>query len=129
MARRRSSTTRLIQQAGEIAEASHHVIALRSDMICAAFANPLDGNYPELNRMMVEKAEAATEIGLGLWNSWMQAGLDWSTAMMRQAQTGPMGPAEAMILAERVAADVATATLDPLHRRSRANHRRLKAGI
>lgn len=125
MPKRRAPVARLLRQAGEVAEASHNVIALRSAIIGAALADPAAGNYAEMHRMMTEKMEAATEIGFGLWGAWMDAGVTLSRALI---SGGPLGVGQAWQLAGDAAAAAAGAALTPLHRRSRANHRRLKSG-
>lgn len=129
MPRRRTPAARLLRQASEIAVASQSVIALRSDIIHTAMTNPAAGDYPELQRMVTEKAAAAAEIGFGIWGAWIDAGIALSSAVTAHAIRGThFGADQAMRLAEDAANATADAALAPLHRHARANHRRLQQG-
>src|SRR5258708_35958406 len=81
-------------RAHELATATATVLNARAAMIRVALADPANANHAELQRMVVEKAQAVTEIGR---LSWLARAAAPSTAMNpwpNQARRGA-GPASA----------------------------------
>ncbi|MBI3512577.1 MAG: hypothetical protein HY060_00640 [Proteobacteria bacterium] len=117
-----------IMRAQELATATATVLSARAAMIRVALADPANANHAELERMVVEKAQAVTEIGRLSWLAWASVA---STAMNAWTSQARIGAAYASAVAgARTPFDLvaAEAPLRPLHRRLAANGKRLSAG-
>jgi len=139
-------------RAQELATATATVLNARAAMIRVALADPANANHAELQRMVIEKAQAATEIGRLSWLAWASVASTAVTALTTQAQigaayaaalVGARSPFDLMAAQTRFASNTAAATvragtqlshaiartaeapLRPLHRRVSANGKRL----
>jgi hypothetical protein len=75
-------------RAQELATATATVLSARAAMIRVALADPANANHAELQRMVVEKAQAVTEIGRLSWLAWASVATTAVTAMTTQARIG-----------------------------------------
>src|SRR5258706_3676479 len=75
-----------IMRAQELATATATVLSARAAMIRVALADPANANHAELQRMVVEKAQAVTEIGRLSWLAWASAANRAMTAWTSQAR-------------------------------------------
>jgi hypothetical protein len=141
-----------LQRAHELATATATVLNVRTAMIRTALADPANANHAELERMVVEKAQAATEIGRLSWLAWASVASTALSALTAQAQlgatfaaavVGSRSPFDVVAAQTRFASDAAAAAvrsgtalgaalartaeapLRPLHRRLAANGKRL----
>ena len=139
-------------RAQELATATATVLSARAAMIRVALADPANANHAELQRMVVEKAQAVTEIGRLSWLAWASVASTAISAWTTQAQIGVAFAAavaesrspfdlaaaqtrfasNAAAAAARSASELghaiartAEAPLRPLHRRVAANGKRL----
>lgn len=128
------------QKMSETLAASRDVIAARSGMIRTALGSPLDADYGELARMVLEKVEAFSQAGAAIATEW------WAmqTDMLVQAQRlgamalkgRPPNAAEWSALAARNLAHgtraiersvaLGAGAIKPVHARATSNARRLK---
>jgi len=142
-----------IVRAQELATAGTTVLNARAAMIRMAFADPANANHAELQRMVVEKAEAVTEIGRLSWLAWASVASTAMTAWTNQARisaayasalVGARSPFDVVAAQTRFASNAAAAAarsatelgaaiartaeapLRPLHRRLAANGKRLR---
>jgi hypothetical protein len=123
---------------GETLAASGTVIERRLELIRAAAADPLAGDYRELGLMVPEKIEAFAKAGAALSEIWwaaqrdMAAHLGHLTAMMLKG--GTPTPADVRLMGKRGARGAARAAsgpgaaLAPIHKAATANARRLGKG-
>lgn len=120
---------------GETLDASRSVIGYRQERLNAAASDPLAADYPELTRMLSEKAEAFGAAGAELAGSWwaMQRDMsaqwaDFSSIMLGQWP----GPRKVRAMASRgerlgrAALSSSVRAMEPIHRTATANARRLK---
>ncbi|HUA54363.1 MAG TPA: phasin family protein [Candidatus Sulfotelmatobacter sp.] len=141
-----------IVRAQELATAGATVLNARAAMIRVALADPANANHAELQRMVVEKAEAVTEIGRLSWLAWASVASTAMTAWTNQARigaayasalAGARSPFDVVAAQTRFASNAAAAAarsatdlgaaiartaeapLRPLHRRLTANGKRL----
>jgi hypothetical protein len=139
-------------RAHELATATATVLNVRTAMIRVALADPANANHDELQRMVVEKAQAVTEIGRLSWLAWASVASTAMSALSAQAQIGATfaaaladsrSPFDLAAAQTRFASDAAAAAvrsgtelgaaiartaeapLRPLHRRLAANGKRL----
>jgi hypothetical protein len=139
-------------RAQELATATVTVLSARTAMIQVAMADPANANHAELQRMVVEKAEAATEIGRLSWLAWASVASTAMSAWTAQAEigaayatavAGSRSPFDLVAAQTRFASNTAAAAvrsgtalgaaiartaeapLRPLHRRVTANVKRL----
>jgi hypothetical protein len=139
-------------RAHELATATATVLSARAAMIRVALADPANANHAELQRMVVEKAQAVTEIGRLSWLAWASVASTAVSALTTQARIGTSFAAaivgsrspfdliaaqtrfatDAAAAAARSASDLghamvrtAEAPLRPVQRRLAANGRRL----
>lgn len=139
-------------RAQELATATATVLNARAAMIRVALADPANANHAELERMVVEKAQAVTEIGRLSWLAWASVASTAVTAWTQQARIGASFAAavvdsrspfdliaaqtrfatNAAAAAARSASELgaavartAEAPLRPVHRRLTANGKRL----
>jgi len=139
-------------RAHELATATATVLSARTAMIQVALSDPANANHAELERMVVEKAQAATEIGRLSWLAWASVASTALSALTAQAQLGATfaaamassrSPFDVVAAQTRFASDTAAAAvrsgialgaalartaeapLRPLHRRVAANGKRL----
>jgi hypothetical protein len=139
-------------RARELATATATVLNARGAMIRVAMAGPANANHAELERMVVEKAQAVTEIGRLSWLAWASVASTAMTAWTTQAQIGAAyasavvdsrSPFDLVAAQTRFASNAAAAAvrsttqlsaalartaeapLRPLHRRLAANGKRL----
>ncbi len=77
-----------IMRAHELATATATVLSARAAMIRVALADPANANHAELQRMVVEKAQAVTEIGRLSWLAWASVASTAVSAWTRQARIG-----------------------------------------
>jgi hypothetical protein len=139
-------------RAHELATATATVLNARTAMIRVAMADPANANHAELERMVVEKAQAATEIGRLSWLAWASVATTAVSALTAQAEigaafatamVGARSPFDLMAAQTRFASNAAAAAvrsstelgaaiartaeapLRPLHRRLAANGKRL----
>jgi hypothetical protein len=139
-------------RAQELATATATVLNARTAMIQVALADPANANHAELQRMVVEKAQAVTEIGRLSWLAWASVASTAVSAWTAQAQIGvayaaavadsrspfDLAAAQTRFASNSAAAAVragselgaaiartAEAPLRPLHRRLTANGKRL----
>src|SRR5690349_13608259 len=75
-------------RAQELATATATVLSARAAMIRVALADPANANHAELERMVVEKAQAVTEIGRLSWLAWASVASTAVTALTTQARIG-----------------------------------------
>ncbi len=120
--------------------AANEVIAARTGVIEAAMRSPLTGDHAELARMVPEKVEAFSRAGSAAVTGWWAAQSIWLDHMQhvgRMTMRGrPPTAAEMTDLGDRTAtmvmrsvegaARLGSTTLDPIHRKTMANARRLK---
>jgi hypothetical protein len=115
-------------------------------------ADPANADHAELQRMVVEKAQAATEIGRLSWLAWASVASTAASAWMAQAQLGAtlaaavttarspfeLAAAQTQFMSDTAATAARSATrltaaivrtaeapMRPLHRRVAANGKRL----
>jgi hypothetical protein len=139
-------------RAHELATATATVLNARAAMIRVALADPANANHAELERMVVEKAQAVTEMGRLSWLAWASVASTAVTAWTAQARigasfaaaiVGSRTPFDLIAAQTRFATNTAAATarsasalgaavartaeapLRPVHRRLTANGRRL----
>lgn len=139
-------------RAHELATATATVLNARAAMIRVALADPANANHAELERMVVEKAQAVTEIGRLSWLAWASVASTAVSAWTVQARIGATFAAavagsrtpfdliaaqtrfatNAAAAAARSASELgaavartAEAPLRPVHRRLAANGKRL----
>jgi hypothetical protein len=142
-----------IMRAQELATASATVLNARAAMIRVALADPANANHAELQRMVVEKAQAVTEIGRLSWLAWASVASTAMNAWTSQARIGAAfasavatarSPFDVVAAQTRFASNAAAqaarsaselgaaiartaeAPLRPLHRRLAANGKRLR---
>lgn len=142
-----------IMRAQELATASATVLNARAAMIRVALADPANANHAELQRMVVEKAQAVTEIGRLSWLAWASVASTAMAAWTSQARigaafasavAGARTPFDLVAAQTRFASNAAAAAarsaselgaaiartaeapLRPLHRRLAANGKRLR---
>jgi hypothetical protein len=147
-----SNQTFSMLRAQELATATATVLNARAAMIRVALSDPANANHAELQRMVVEKAEAVTEMGRMSWLAWASVANTAVTAWTAQARIGASFAAaiagsrtpfdliaaqtrfatNAAAAAARSASDMghamartAEAPLRPVQRRLAANGRRL----
>jgi hypothetical protein len=143
-----------IMRAQELASATATVLSARAAMIRVALADPANANHAELERMVVEKAQAVTEIGRLSWLAWASVASTAMSAWTNQARigaayasalAGARSPFDMVAAQTRFASNAAAAAarsaselghafartaeapLRPLHRRLTANGNRLRA--
>src|SRR5437868_4678679 len=83
-----SNQTVSMLRAQELATATATVLNARAAMIRVALSDPANANHAELQRMVVEKAEAVTEMGRMSWLAWASVANTAVTAWTAQARIG-----------------------------------------
>ena len=141
-----------IMRAQELATATATVLSARAAMIRVALSDPANANHAELQRMVVEKAQAVTEAGRLSWLAWASVASTALNAWTSQARigaayasavVGARSPFDLVAAQTRFASNAAAAAarsatelgaamartaeapLRPLHRRLAANGKRL----
>jgi hypothetical protein len=139
-------------RAQELVTATATVLNARAAMIRVALSDPANANHAELERMVVEKAQAVTEIGRLSWLAWASVANTavnaWTTqarlgASFAAAIAGSRTPFDLIAAQTRFATNAAAAAarsaselghavartaeapLRPVHRRLTANGKRL----
>ncbi|MEO7564832.1 MAG: hypothetical protein ABIR63_04080 [Sphingomicrobium sp.] len=121
----------------ETLDASRKVVGHRQETIGAAIGDPLGDDYPELSRMVSEKADAFGAAGLEVSRTWLGMQCDFAAqwADMSSIMLGQWpGPRKALAMAargerlSRAALSGSVRAMTPIHRTATANARRLGRG-
>ncbi len=142
------------RRSGEMGVAAAQTIGYRSAMMAAALASPTGFANPEFIRMGAEKVEASVEAMQAVTHGLAELGTTWVALLTGQTQATVQAltelsrcrhPAEwaevqrravaqmvdsgvhAALRTAEAAAAISAASLKPLHRKARANARRLAA--
>ncbi|MFD1623287.1 phasin family protein [Azospirillum griseum] len=142
------------RRSGEMGVAAAQTIGYRSAMMAAALASPTGFANPEFIRMGAEKVEATVEAMQGVTHGLTELGSTWVALLTGQTQAAVQAlsdlaqcrtPADwaevqrrtiahmmdsgvhAALRTAEAAAAISAASLKPLHRKARANARRLAA--
>jgi hypothetical protein len=121
---------------GETMAASSSVVDKRIEIMAAAVANPLTGDYRELGRIVPEKFEAFSQAGMQFSQGWWAAQRDIAAQMHHigalMMRGGVPNAADMRTMSNRGArattraATTARQTLAPIHKAATANARRLE---
>jgi hypothetical protein len=120
---------------GETLVASRDVIDTRVEIMKAAAANPLTGDYRELSLMVPEKVEAFSKAGAVLGKSWWGMQRDAASHFQHMASMMMRGGLPTAVDLQTIsrrgarttarAVAAAGAALAPVHKAATANARRL----
>lgn len=125
MPTRRRTSPDLASQAFELAFAAPQVVATRMARIAAAGGSPNRRDRVEFTRMGTEKVFAFYESWMSMWASACTSQLQLAQTMASAAMLGKSLPLPDPTWAVNAATQMATAGLTPVHRKARANAKRL----
>ena len=128
MPTRRRTSPDLASQAFELAFAAPQVVATRMARIAAAGGTPNKRDRVEFMRMGTEKVFAFYESWMSMWASACTSQMQLAQTMSSTALAAMQGKSSTLLdpaWAVNAATQMATASLTPVHRKARANAKRL----